>query len=686
MEYNKKSCLKVITKSDVSNPNSNENHKSLSNNKEKYLLFPAMKTLNNMTRNTGNDLNRFYKFKIRNISNKNILFKTDTKLFLNDNSFITNNKKYQIITKKIKKYNSNDNLKNYKKNKENIEENKTDYSTMLKYLEKWDKEHCYKNKDKGNTSLLYNNLIKYYKNNNLINEEKNLITIDNMLKTKNGFLQFLYNGYFSENKLLKDLVMRTPSESNNNKMIKEKEKEKNQNIIYLSNNRINKNSEDVFMKLLKKKKEDKKHNDFYPNKILKEKIKYEKELHQKLLFINNLLFNKKIIKDEKKRILESIYEEKNKLLIDSNEKFNKDINQYWLRYDEYDYSFKKRIEILNPDIKKEHMNKRTSLVTKTNIFSSHLKNIEYMKNNRITSLNIEMITKQKQLKNEYIEKFKNFNKKKDILENEIKIINNELGYYKHVNEELLREFKSYYMDILKKGEDLRKNGLLWVVKNLIELRINLEYQHFPKYLTHEQIDYLKNLAFIILEENELKIIISVLKKKQSNEIINDNIQRMKIVDSIMNDNDKSNTSFNKENNELIKRFYKIYQNNQKALKFNLDKNEEDIKIKNILIQIKKGLYSMEDKKNNFINENKISILNAFMGKTKDKDLFSLILSIRNRLIDLNILKNKIIQKEKENYLDSLKFLGNNTFYDKKPIKEIIKKSLFGLEQFEKDKN
>ena len=684
MENNKKPFIKYLIKSDISNLTRNEDQISLLN-KENKLTFPELKTLNNITRNSGYDLNGFYNLKLRNKSNKNILFKTDTKLYVKDNSILPNNKKYQII-KKIKKYNSNVNLKNYKTNKENKEEDKTDYSTILKYLEKWDKEHCYQNKDKGNTSVLYKNLINYYKNNNLINEEKNLNTIDNMLKTKNGFLQFLYDGYFTDNKLLKDLIMRTPSESNNNKMNKEKEKENNKNIIYLSNNIIKKNSEDVFMKLLNKKKEDKKQNDFYPNKILKEKIKYEKELHQKLLFINNLLFNKKIIKDEKKRILESIYEEKNKLLIDYNEKFNKDINQYWLRYDEYDYSFKKRIEILNPDIKKEHMNKRTSLVTKTNIFSSHLKNIEYMKNNRITSLNIEMITKQKQLKNEYIEKFKNFNKKKDILENEIKIINNELGYYKHVNEELLREFKSYYMDILKKGEDLRKNGLLWVVKNLIELRINLEYQHFPKYLTHEQIDYLKNLAFIILEENELKIIISVLKKKQSNEIINDNIQRMKIVDSIMNDNDKSNTSFNKENNELIKRFYKIYQNNQKALKFNLDKNEEDIKIKNILIQIKKGLYSMEDKKNNFINENKISILNAFMGKTKDKDLFSLILSIRNRLIDLNILKNKIIQKEKENYLDSLKFLGNNTFYDKKPIKEIIKKSLFGLEQFEKDKN
>jgi len=692
MGDNKKPFIKHLIKSDNSIVNNNENFISLPNNDNK-IRFPNMKTLNAISRNFDNDLNEIYKYKLTNKYNKNILLKTDSKYFMND-------KKYKLISKKIKKYNSNLNINNYKINKEKKEEDKTDYSTILKYLEKWDKEHCYQNKDKGSTSLLYKNLINYYKNNNLINEEKNLNTIDNMLKIKPGFLQFLYNGYFNQNKLLKDLIMRTPSNNNKNKVNNDNknENENKNNTIHLYNNsnKIKKKNEDVFIKLLNKKKEDKKNNDFYPNKIFKEKIKYEKDLHQKLLFINNLLFNKKFMKEEKKKLLDLIYEEKNKLIVSYNEKFNKDIKQYWLRYDEYDYSYKKRIEILNPNINininKEQLSKRKSLSNKINFFSSHIKNIENLKNNKISSLNTEMIIKQKQLKNEYIEKFKNYNKEKDILENDIKIINNELGYYKHVNDELLREYKTYYMDILKKGEDIRRDGLLWVVKNLIELKINLEYQHFPKYLTHEQIDYLKNLAIIILEENELKIIISILKKRQSNEIINDNIQRMNLVDSLMKDKDNNtNSSFNKkEGNELIKRFYKIYKNNQKALKFNLDKNEEDIKIKNILIQIKKGLYSIGDnlspKKTNFINDNKISILNAFMGKTKDKDLFNLILSIRNRLIDLNILKNKIIQKEKENYLDSLKFIGNNSYFDKKPIKEIIKKALFGIDQIENEKN
>ena len=658
----------LLTKSQNLITNSKKVFKTI--NIDDHLLFPKMKTINNISRNYDNNLESV------RLSNK-----TDkVKYFLSE--YNSKNLKYQIINRKMRKYKSNINIKNKKTKKGYKDEEYKDYSAMIKHLEKWDKEHCKINKNKGDTSLLYNNLIMYYKNNNLVNEEKNLNLIDNMLKTKNGFQQFLYNGYLNQNNLLKDLIMRNPT-IKKNKINKEDEK------INENKNNNNNNKDDVFIKLLNIKKEEKKNRDFYPNKILKERLKYEKELHQKLFFINNLLFNKKFLKEEKKKLLDKIYEEKNKMIIDYNDKYSKDMKQYWLRYDEYDYKFKRKAQIINPDINNKSLSPRRKSVAFSGL-SSHIKNMEYIKNNKITSLNVEMLRKQKNLKNEYVEKIQNYNSEKNKLEKEIKIINNEIIYYKQVNDELLREYKFYYMDILKKGTDIRKDGLLWVVKNLIELQINLEYQHFPKYLTHEQIDYLKNLAYISLEENELKIIISVLKKRQSNEIINDNIQRMKIVDTLMTDTQGSSKTLNNylENDDLTKKFIKIYKNNQQALKLTLDKNEEDIKIKNILNQIKKGLYSIGDNINtnqnnkNFINENKNNILNAFMGKAKDKDLFSLILSIRNRLIDLDIIKKHIIEKEKENYLESLKFIGNNYFIEKMPFKELIKKSLFGFTQFD----
>ena len=683
MIENKKSLLKHLMKRNNSNKNKKEKNPFLNNivKDNCNISLPKMKTINNISRNKENYFENHIKHKLKSKSNKHFSIKTETNYFMSDINNLNNNLKYHFVSKKMKKYNSNENINKLKNI--NKDEEMKDYSNIIKHLEKWDKEHCYLNKNKGSSSLLYNNLITYYRNNNLIEEEKNIHFIDSMLKVKPGFRQFLYNGVLTQNKLLKELIMRSPT-----KIIKKDDvhKDNKDNIENRINDMINKNNEDIFINLLNKKDEDKKNNDFYPNKLMKEKLKYEKELHQKLLYINNLLFNKKYIKDEKKQKLEKIYDTKNKLVIDYNDKFSKDIKQYWIRYDEYDYNFKKRKEILNPEITKEKKASKKKLNgNKTDYLSSQLKNMEYLKNNKISSLNFEMINKQKKLKNEYIEKFKSLNDEKDILENDINIINNELEYYKHVNDELLREYKTYYMDILKKGVDIRRDGLLWVVKNLIELQINLEYHHFPKYLTHEQIDYLKNLAYLILEENELKIIISVLKKEQSNERINDNIKRMNLVDALMTDRKDSRNKLIESNEiekEITQKFSKIYKNNQKALKFTFDKNEENIKIKKILIQIKKGLYSIGDNinqnSNNFIKENKNNILNAFMGKTKDKDLFSLILSIRNRLLELDDIKKNLIQKEKDNYIDSLKFISNNAFIDKMSIKEIIKKSLFGF--------
>ena len=656
------------------------------NNKILGLKFPKIRIINNNNFNSINENKNYNK-------TRKSLIKTDSNFFLSRNTMKKNNLKNELMfNRNIKKYNSHENIKNYTKKRE--EDESKDFS-IIKGLDRWDKEHCYVNKDKEDVSMLYKNLINYYKSNNLINEEKNIRIIFSMLKTKPSFKQYLINGTASNNKFLKELMMRSPTKRRVSNEEKKNHKNKDQKYLYKSHlsfkdiNDNNNNNEDAFTNLLNKKEEENNINDFFSTKVMKEKLKYEKDLYQKLLFVNNLLFNKKFIKEEKKNELEGIYETKNRLMIDYNDKFNKDIKQYWLRYDEYDYNFKKKIEILAPVNNEDLSIKKKPSGSFKN---SYIKNMEYIKKNRINYLNSEMLKKQKELKKEYIEKFKEINDKILNLEKDLKIINDEISYYKYINDELLRECKTYYLDILKKGVDIRKDGLLWVVKNLIELQVNLEYQHFPKHFTHEQIDFLKNLAFINLEENELKIIISVLKKRQSNERMNDNIKRMNLVDALMT-NRKSSGNNNKlikiERSEieieLTKRFNKIYHNNEKALRITLDKNEEDIKIKNILIQIKKGLYTIDDinhKKNNFINDNKNSILDAFMGKTKDKDLFSLILSIRNRLNELDYIKKNMIQKEEENYLDSIKVIGHNPYVNKESIKETIRKSLFGLKSFE----
>jgi len=74
---------------------------------------------------------------------------------------------------------------------------------IIKYLDKWDKDHCYKEKDKGNSTRLYKKLIDYYKKNNLINEEKNLRRIKSSYsfsKTKNNFRKNNFDINTSEKK------------------------------------------------------------------------------------------------------------------------------------------------------------------------------------------------------------------------------------------------------------------------------------------------------------------------------------------------------------------------------------------------------------------------------------------------------------------------------------------------------
>jgi hypothetical protein len=287
------------------------------------------------------------------------------------------------------------------------------------------------------------------------------------------------------------------------------------------------------------------------------------------------------------------------------------------------------------------------------------------------------------------------------MEEQIQIINNELNYYKQVNEELIREHRTYYMGLLKKGMDYRKEGLVWIVKNLLELQINLEYQHFPKYLTHEHIDYLIKLANLLLEQSELVIIIKVLRKKQTTTYMDENIQTYnmldKYMDKYMNEhmkekNDEKNSillgdtqhkidmNYGKDMANIVleidKKFYKVYQNNKEIMKNYLEKNEEEVKLRNAMEHIKKGLYNSD----NFVKDNQASILDAFMCNTKNKDFFSFILKIKNRLNQLDGIISNLIKTEKDFYLEQIKKINNSNNsknFDNNFNKDIIKKSLFG---------
>ena len=633
----------------------------LSNKKEKLFKIKLPKSTDKRLSNVR-----------KNLTKNNII---KPKMSTEINNYIDENKKNFVYNLKSVKTEKNQNTIDY------------DYSAIMKRLDNWDKDHCIKNNN--DFFSLYNTLSAYYKKNNLSEEENNLNFADSIVKQKIN-----YNKY-KENKTIEDF-------ENKPKISKDKN---NNNIKNNEESNMNDQNKGAFLNSLIRnnlnKDTPKNKIDLY-NKMMKERLDYENQLHNELIFVNNIIFNRKFVKKEKNKEMNKIFIQLDKLRHEFEQKRNKCLKKFYsileqanLEYDNLVYEklneAKKAQENKNLN---EHLTKLERIKSKK-ILANELKDLEFMHQNKISSIDSEKKKEIDEIKKEYNVQFEEIDKRKKLLETEMKIISNELDYYKNINEELQKEYRIYYLDILKKGNDCRKDGLVWVVKNLLELQINLEYHHFPKYLSHEQINYLKSLASLILEENELKIILKVLKKKQKDNRDNENIEYMNLFETLTNERyDKyKNEKINREKieikekkryeeelllikKEIDKKFSKVYKNNEEALKIFFGKSLEEEKLQNIIYYIKKALYNDE---NIFQYESKTSIIDAFIGKTKNKDLFELIIKITKRLYEIEQNMKNMIKKEKENYLEYYNSMKGNRSQSINYVyhKEMIKRCLFG---------
>ena len=707
-----------------------DNSRQLSSNQIKTNNFINKSTLNeNINRTTSqksylpqNTINYGYEATSPNIHTKKSIFSSyfanstkneNNKLKIRLGDSIKNNKHYLNFINNLKKTINNHNesrkhnisddikiLKTYNK-REIVQPSSKDYdySLIIKKLDNWDKDHCAKNK--MDLFSLHKTLNNYYKKNKLVEEQNNLATMENMMQEKINYYRYKENKTYG--------ILGNKQRKNSIKFKKDESSEIEDHKRNIFNSFIINN----LNKSYAKNKID------FNNKLTKERLNYEHQLHKELMFVNNIIYNKKMIKKEKIKEMNTYFDELDKLNTEYENKKDKFTKEYHLLISNLTHeqnniiseklkevkSFQdnknlneKTVKKFEKKKKKNKKKKKKKKKKKTkNDLNNEIKVLEFRRKNRMSTINNQMKKGLDKIREEYNLKFEELYKKKEKLETQLNIINSELNYYKNINEELLREHQLYYLDILKKGRDFRNDGLVWVVKNLFELKINLEYHHFPKYLTHEQIDYLKKLAYLILEENELKIILKVLKKKQKDNRENAKIEYMNFFDTITKEDVTKNKNERNKNNiidekksydeetllvkqEIDKKFIKVYQNNEEALKIYLTRSLEDEKLQKIIYYIKKAaLYS--NNKTDFIKENKISIIEAFLGKTKNKDLFELIINITKRLNEIELNKKAMINKEKEYFLDRLKKIdaNNNNAQTLDYIynKELIKNCLFG---------
>ena len=579
----------------------------------------------------------------------------------------------KVLSTKIWKKNNENEME--KKNTEKILKN--NFGSITNYLSEDDKD----NKELFKEKKIEENEIKKLNNWDLlhIKDMKNV-------KHSQSFKFIAKNLEMPEIKWMLD-IKNDPKSINilsRNKKLKEffKGLEEEQNAIFNMNMNINKknylldvynddnNEEDVEIN-----REDKKSSVDYYKDVMRDKIKVEEFLRNDLADLSQQIFDKK---NMKKKLAININKIINKINNIEFEKKNYYENQNEkIKYFEENQNFYFDINNNNNKRKKNKNNSSKNLINEKykNNFNEKISNKEkkiYNKreiqklktnfNNFLISLNTKKIELNKELKS---------------LQNNVKIIEEEIKKIKVRISSRIIEQRKYFFDILKKGIDVRKEGLSWVIIKLIELNGFFEESKFPKFLNNSQIDYLLKISYKQYELNELLKLFYVLKDKQNclkNEY--EKHHKKEVNSNDLNENKKDN--FNEENNEnysipikYYKKFENIAQKYEKVTNIRINEQKEEKYLKKIVCDLqekikKKYYYSKE--KINFDNENNENddendendkllflpgSLAEFFSKNKKfrdyfDDIFYLNSEIRKRQKEIKNLRKEEIEKFKKN--------------------------------------
>ena len=558
-------------------------------------------------------------------------------------------------------------------------------SILMKKLEIWDKEHL--DNKTLNFDFLYRKLYNRYKIKNLPHELKKIELLNDMVKSKTNFNKIMENGE-STNKILEDFFEKKNKEQGS--ILKNNiSKTKSRFNFSLFLTKTQKDIEQDFgvdSKTINAMNNNELNSDFYTN-VIKNNLKYENQLYEELITVNNDIFDKKCEKKNLMKRINDIYIEQNNLTNKYHELINDQKRGFERLQDEF-YEKSKRKKLKN-QIRISLVKNRKAFELGKNLFNKISQSNDFESNTKAASKKHEMNMEINKFKMNYFIKMKELDEEKKEKEKEIKLMDEELSYYKQVNEVLIKEHKIYYLNILKNGYDTRAEGLIWVIRNLLELQINLEYHHFPKFLTHEEIDFLLKRADISLESKQLKIIMKILRKKQLELKQKENLNKLNEVNLFIakkknsNDSDSeklyySNIEYNntlmKVKAEIDKKFINLYSRNIDMLnRINAERGIEEAKIIELIKSLREGLFGRFK-----TDKNEKQIFKIFKTNNLTRKIFSLLLYIRKRIDVLQYVNEKLIQeqikifKEKEIHNDEI----NNSIRAYMQ-NELVKKCLFG---------
>ena len=106
----------------------------------------------------------------------------------------------------------------------------------------------------------------------------------------------------------------------------------------------------------------------------------------------------------------------------------------------------------------------------------------------------------------------------------------------------------YYSLLLLKGFDVRNEGLSWIIRKLIELKVSLDKHCFPNFISTSNIEFLIKISHKEVELNQYKLILKGLKLRQHR--IN-KIQK-EVFNKVLNTADDNITYITKFNRKSIR--------------------------------------------------------------------------------------------------------------------------------------
>ena len=538
----------------------------------------------------------------------------------------------------------------------------------VKKLDEWDKNNLAQ--IYGNSDAIYNSLYNFYSKSDDLEKIVELNYYKNIIKSNGEDVENIIILKNTSNKILKEylnLKIKEQSYILKNSLSKSHSK-LNKTLLFIKEKKlaINLGIDNETLADLRKI-DDKNFNNY--EKVIKDKDKKEALKKEELINILIKIFNKKMEKTKKEKIQSENFEKINQILV----KYQSDILKI-----QFDLDSKKELydKINNTEYDKEHMVEKINLLQKIKYESEQDQK------------------KQEIIRKECDEEVKELTRLKEEINEELDICKNEIAYMKLVYINLVKSQRNYYLDLLKKGYDVRGEGLIWVVKRLLEIQTKLEYHHFPKFLDNNQIKYIIEMANLSLEEIQLKTILRIVEKRRDDiqNSVNNNVmnkiealsklknRHRKSIFSLEMDKMKNNLLMNEDTGaKIFDSFQKIYRKYKSIFLNKIAQKDEDVKIQRIIHELKTSLMEGGGKTTADNFQQLTGILDYLNNNKESKDYLEILLLVKFRLSYIHKLRDSLREEQINIYQQEISNNKNNRFFNAELSLrlDLVKSALFG---------